>query len=434
MKKQNILFKLALAFCLLPQAFSALHAGAPLKLNFQGRLDQSGQPAEGSKTFVFNIYDALSGGTLIWTSETQSVTVTQGAFSTVLSTGATVDLSTSVFAGARYVEITVDGVPLSPLQEMVSAPYALVAQALAPDAELPASSLADGSITDVKVLLTTAAITSGKFSDNRVLITTGAFAALNGADQLVKLDGSGFLPVLNGSALTNVPASSYSGSVNADQIAVGSLGAGVIASSVAVNKVYSGAIQDGAVTDDKVLLTTVAITSGQFGDDRVQVSTGAVNSGKFDDNRVLITTGAIAGGFNGPEQLVRIESTGMLGVSTGVVNSVLSVGGAVSLPIKTVDASISPYTLTANDSTILADGSAGPVQINLPVAAEVAGRVYTIKAVNVDGAVSINSGTDTLDGAAGVYTLSSQWDYAALQSDGIGWFMLGGTLSPPGPS
>src|SRR3989338_7560699 len=144
MNKINTCLKpgpLFLAFCFLASASGLLHAGAPLKINFQGRLEESGQPAEGAKNFVFKIYDALSAGSLVWTSQAQSVPVTNGVFSVLLETGTPVNLSTAAFAGARYVEITVDGVPLSPRQEMVSAPYALVAQALAQDAVIALSNL-----------------------------------------------------------------------------------------------------------------------------------------------------------------------------------------------------------------------------------------------------------------------------------------------------
>lgn len=226
MNKLNTCFKsglLSLVFCFLVTASGLLHAGAPQKINFQGRLEESGQPAEGAKNFIFKLYDALSAGSLVWTSQAQSVAVTNGVFSVVLETGTPVNLSTAAFAGARYVEITVDGVPLSPRQEMVSAPYALVAQALAPDAVISLSSLekdpssvsvintstnavdwtqlknvpaglADGTDDSGGATFSTAAIVSGKFSDERVSISTGAFyGGFNAADQLLQLDGAGKL-------------------------------------------------------------------------------------------------------------------------------------------------------------------------------------------------------------------------------------------------
>lgn len=122
------------------------NAEVPLKVNFQGRLVESGTPVEGQRTFLFRIYDALTGGNLVWTSQSQNAAVTNGVFSVVLQTGTPVDLSTATFAGARYVSVSVGGVTLAPRQEMLSVPYALVAQALAPDALVNPASLSAGSL------------------------------------------------------------------------------------------------------------------------------------------------------------------------------------------------------------------------------------------------------------------------------------------------
>lgn len=300
---------LALALAAQACCCGPLLAGVPLKINFQGRLDESGLPAEGSKTFVFKLYDAASGGTLLWTSQPQPLALSQGVFSAVLSAGAPAALSTAAFTGARYVEITVDGVQLSPRQEMVSAPYALVAQALAPDAELPASAIAAGAVTDYHVTLTTAAIGSGRFSDDRVLITTGAFF----------------------------------------------------------------------------------------------------------------------GGFNAADKLVKLDGSGRLGVG-GAANSRLEVAGSVSLPIKTITFSSSPYTVTENDSTILVNATGGSVTVNLPSAAGITGRIYAFKRVDdpiSGGFVSINaSGVQTIDGASSWPLNSYRWEVVIIQSSGSAWMLL----------
>ena len=135
----DIGFMLGLLLCV--QA----RAGAPLRINFQGRLEESGQAAAGAKTFVFKIYDAVSGGTPVWTSQPQSATLTNGVFSVILETGApaNANLSTATFSGSRFVAISVNGTDLSPRQEIVSAPYSLVSQSLSSDARISLSNLAD---------------------------------------------------------------------------------------------------------------------------------------------------------------------------------------------------------------------------------------------------------------------------------------------------
>ncbi len=140
------IFKLALSLGLFaviaggaPRAFAA----APMKINFQGRLEESGLPVNAQKRFVFKMYDDAAAGTLIWTSQPEDVLVVDGVFSIVLGTGTPLNISTSSFAGpgSRYIEVSVEGVTLSPRQEVLSAPYALVAQTLSPDAKVRISSL-----------------------------------------------------------------------------------------------------------------------------------------------------------------------------------------------------------------------------------------------------------------------------------------------------
>ncbi len=417
-------------------------AGVPLKINFQGRLDESGQPVDGTKTFVFRIYDVSSGGTPLWVSQPQTIGVAKGVFSAELSAGTLSDLSTpsnistATFSGPRYVEIVVNGQALSPYQEMASAPYALVAQSLSPDAQLPASSIADGSVTDVKVTLSTAAISSGKFSDDRVQITTGAFTGgFNGADQLVRLDASKKLPAADGSQLYNVSVTTaeLSGAITdtAVQLSTGAISSGRFGDDrVAITT----AALSGTLTDVSVSITTGAITSGKFGDDRVNITTGAVTSGKFGDDRVQITTGAFTGGFNSAGQLVQLNGGGNLAINGGVsaasllVSGALAAGGSLTLPVKVVT---STYTATANDVTLIINSTAsGSITVELPSAVGIAGRIYIVKCISTNGAAYdyvAPYGTETID--AGTYDAVNRYPLSinnsvVLQSDGADWIII----------
>lgn len=326
---------LLLLFILHPSSLVLLNAGAPLKINFQGRLEESGKPAEGTKNFIFGIYGAPAGGSAEWTSQTAGVAVANGVFSVVLETGTPANLSTATFAGARYVEITVDGVPLSPRQEMVSAPYALVAQALASDARISLSNLEKDP---------------------------SAASAINTSTNAV-----------DWSQLKNVPAG----------------------------------LADG--TDD-----TAAAT----------YSTAAIVSGKFSDERVSISTGAFYGGFNGAGQLLRLDGSGKLGAGT-------LMAGAITLPIKTLTLTDFPYTVTANDSTILINVSAGPATgvVNLPDAAGIAGRIYTFKRIDgSDNSINITAfGAQSIEGSSPYVFIGGPadiWKSVTCQSDGSNWIIL----------
>ena len=83
------------------------------------------------------------------------------------------------------------------------------------------------------------------------------------------------------------------------------------------------------------------------------------------------------------------------------------------------------YTLTANDSVILADATGGAFSLNLPTAAGISGTVYTVKKIDSSAnAVTIDpSGAETVDGAA-TLALSTQHQVYDLISDGTNWRQL----------
>lgn len=97
-------------------------------LNYQGRLtDAAGTPvADGTRTLTFRIFHTLSGGSAVW-SETASVQVSSGLFTTNLGSVTPLDIG-SLIDGAMYLEIQVGGdAPLSPRQLLTSSPRAAVA-------------------------------------------------------------------------------------------------------------------------------------------------------------------------------------------------------------------------------------------------------------------------------------------------------------------
>jgi len=85
----------------------------------------------------------------------------------------------------------------------------------------------------------------------------------------------------------------------------------------------------------------------------------------------------------------------------------------------------STYTATDDDDVILCDATSGVFTIDLPTAVGRSGKSYVIKkidstanAITVDG----DSG-ETIDGAT-TSSLSSQWDYLTIVSDGTNWMEI----------
>jgi len=105
----------------------ATEAQVPHLMRYQGvLLDHSGQPLEGVHTLNFRIYDALTGGNLLWNETQSGVPVTQGYFSVLLGNVASLNLP---FDKDYYLttEVGTDG-EMSPRQKITSSPYAMRAE------------------------------------------------------------------------------------------------------------------------------------------------------------------------------------------------------------------------------------------------------------------------------------------------------------------
>lgn len=119
---------LTAAALLLP---SAALAQVPSAIGYQGRLTKAdGTPAAGVLSFKFSMFDAPTAGDALWC-ETQDVVVTNGDYAVFLGQGTAAGCTGTLqgaFAGAdRYLEIAVQGLTLSPRQQIGSVPYAIAA-------------------------------------------------------------------------------------------------------------------------------------------------------------------------------------------------------------------------------------------------------------------------------------------------------------------
>ncbi len=89
---------------------------------FQGMLKQNGNPANGTLSMTFKLYDAPTGGNQIGSPITQNVSVQNGLFTVELDFG-------NVWNGTeRYLEIQVGSTVLSPRVRINPVPYAIFAQ------------------------------------------------------------------------------------------------------------------------------------------------------------------------------------------------------------------------------------------------------------------------------------------------------------------
>jgi len=135
----------------LPFALLILAACAPKltpSFSHQGRLlDAGGNPVpDGNYTFEYKIYNASSGGTAAYT-ESQSVSVADGLFTTSLGLSSTI--TPTIFAQPTWLEISVNGEALGPRQRLQGSPYAfsLISGAVVEGAETIARDFAGQSDT-----------------------------------------------------------------------------------------------------------------------------------------------------------------------------------------------------------------------------------------------------------------------------------------------
>ena len=148
MKRTMGAMKAAAAVALAGLAYAS-HAGAvPMALDEQGRLfDATGAPVAGTTTFVFTLYDAPTGGNVLW-SESQTVTLDGGYFSARL--GETTPFPANAFDGTkRYLGVAVNGdAEMTPRQATVSVPYAVVSDNATGDISPKTVSVGGGTVID----------------------------------------------------------------------------------------------------------------------------------------------------------------------------------------------------------------------------------------------------------------------------------------------
>lgn len=103
---------------------AAGYAATPSLINFQGRLTSQNNPvADGNYAISFAIYDAPTGGTIIWHESHSGVAVAQGLFSVIL--GSIVPLTDSVFSSPnRFLEISIGNEIITPRSQLTSVGYA----------------------------------------------------------------------------------------------------------------------------------------------------------------------------------------------------------------------------------------------------------------------------------------------------------------------
>lgn len=99
---------------------------------YQGRLTQGGVPANGAFNFRFELWTSAAGGVMLDNTGVFLVNVTDGLFTTSVNFGTFEHLD----GEERWLQVSVEGTPLTPRQRLAPAPYAMQTRGLFVDDDL----------------------------------------------------------------------------------------------------------------------------------------------------------------------------------------------------------------------------------------------------------------------------------------------------------
>lgn len=99
------------------------HAAVPETIQYSGALAIEGSPMDGRADLSFKLYNSASGGSSIWSESHAGHAINGGQFGVEL--GSQSPLGPALDGGPLWLEVSVNGVVLSPRQQVSSAPYAL---------------------------------------------------------------------------------------------------------------------------------------------------------------------------------------------------------------------------------------------------------------------------------------------------------------------
>lgn len=142
-------YKLFLLTTILMLITVIIRGQVPQTISYQGVLtDENGTVvADGSYNLSFNLYDALTGGTALWT-ENQSVAVSNGIFNAILGS---VNPLTLTFDIQYWLGVSVEGgAELSPRIQLTSSPYSFNAASIS-DGSVTTNKIVDGAVTQIKI-------------------------------------------------------------------------------------------------------------------------------------------------------------------------------------------------------------------------------------------------------------------------------------------
>jgi trimeric autotransporter adhesin len=356
----------ALASWTLGVGVTSAQTSVPSLLAFQGRLtDASNNPLSGSHSFVFEIYSAGAGGVQLWTETQGAVTVVNGVFSVQL--GASTPLSASVFSGgAAYLQITADGVLLTPRERLVTTPYSYMAESL-------------GGLGYAAVMTTgtVQVVTGTKTFTGAILVPepslSGHAASKNYVDSQIAGGGSGWikngLVVTLTSANDNVVIQSSTTILGALGVGASGLSGGtLVVRSTSTTSTHSVlALQDNAGAGVLKVQQNGSVGLGAANPaERLHVSSGNV----YSEYGVMASTFAFVGGLTSDPAnsqtgtLYYNTASGNLRLRTGAAWVDVATGTVTDAVLKSGDFMNGQLTIAGSSLSVRSNAASSPLVIS----------------------------------------------------------------------
>ena len=311
-------------FAVLCNISFAAAAAVPQTIGYQGTLTSSGSAVTGSQAMTFRLYDAATGGTLLWTETQPTVSVSGGFFSVAL--GSVTPLPTALNQ-ALYLEVQIGATTLAPRQSINAVPFSLVTYSALSTSSAPTS--------PVGGLLYYNSTTGGLF----------VYDAVHSAwvDTTVTSGGSGSFSTLIASGTSN-----FLGPVNvATLVATSSVNLYGTTTINILNATGSASIASTTLTGNTLLTSA---TSTNF------FSTNSSSTNLYSNVANLGTLTAGSGAFGSSTVTGTSTSQGLAATFASIINSIIN--NLIAATLTTYSATVGTLTatssLTSNTQTTLA--------------------------------------------------------------------------------